>query len=139
MKRKVVVGALTLVGFLAAGVWYYVFVYSKTHHRNVADEQGLIVPAGQIVKDYETDEAGANKKYLNKAVEIEGFILKKDKDQAGNTTITLKSGDPMANIFCTLKPGEASKLHGNQMLIKGICTGYLSDVVLNEAVVLKSE
>ena len=139
MKRKILGSALTLVGLLAAGVWYYVFVYSKTHHHNVADEKGLFVQAGQIVKDYENDEAGANKKYLNKAIEIQGLILKKEKDQAGNTTITLKSGDPMANIFCTLKPGEASKLHGNQMLIKGICTGYLSDVVLNDAVVLKSE
>jgi len=139
MKRKIIGSLATIAGLVIAGVWYYAFVYSKTHHRNVSEEQGLLVPAGQIVNEYEHDEVGANKKYLNKAIEIEGLILKKDKDQAGNVTVTLKSGDPMANIFCTLKPGEANKMHGNQMVIKGICTGYLSDVVLNDAVVVKSE
>ncbi len=136
MKLKVIVIAFVLVFFSCFGVWYYVFRYSKTHHRNVESEDAIAVTAAQIVKDYKKNESAANAIYLNKAVQIKGIVLKKDKDQAGNTTVTLKSGDPFANVFCTLKPGINLNQPDSIIVIKGICSGFLSDVVLNEAIVL---
>ncbi|MGZ3835594.1 MAG: OB-fold protein, partial [Mucilaginibacter sp.] len=104
MRKKIITIALVFIATGAIGVWYYVFEYSKTHHRNVESEDATVITAALIVKDYEANEKTANASFLNKAVELKGVILKKAKDQAGNTTVTLKSGDPFANIFCTLKP-----------------------------------
>ncbi|MBS1531415.1 MAG: hypothetical protein JSU01_14000 [Bacteroidetes bacterium] len=134
MWKKILFGAAIVVFAIAASGWYYVFEYSKSHHRRVEDENAFRVTAAQIVKDYETNEAAANTKYLNKAVEVKGVILKEEKDQAGNVTLTLKSGDPMTNILCTLK---SKQFNGSRavVVVKGVCTGFLSDVVLNEAVV----
>ena len=134
MWKKIIFGAIALVLVVATSGWYYVFEYSKTHHRNVENEDAVVVTASQIVKEYESNEKSANTKYLNKAIEVKGVVEKKEKDQAGNTTLTLKSGDQFANIFCTLKSG-APAVADSVVVVKGVCTGFLSDVVLNDAVI----
>lgn len=134
MWKKIIFGAIALVLVVATSGWYYVFEYSKTHHRNVENEEAVVVTASQIVKEYESNEKSANTKYLNKAIEVKGVVEKKEKDQAGNTTLTLKSGDQFSNIFCTLKSG-APAVSDSVVVVKGVCTGFLSDVVLNDAVI----
>lgn len=137
--NKKIVWAIVVV-FLLGGLnlWYYVFEYSKTHHRNVADEDALNVTSAQIVKDFQSNEKVADAKYLNKAIEVQGVLLQMQKDQSGNITVTLKSGDPFANIFCTLKPGLQLPAKGSVIVVKGVCTGFLSDVVLNNAIIVKA-
>ncbi|HVV55201.1 MAG TPA: hypothetical protein VHC47_07755 [Mucilaginibacter sp.] len=134
--KKILLGAAALFLIIMSGAWYYVFQYSKTHHRDVANENALWVSAAQIVKDYQANEQAANAKYLNKAIGIQGVVLKRGKDQAGDITLTLKSGDPFVSVFCTLKPGISPNLRDSTVVVKGICTGFLSDVVLDEAIVV---
>lgn len=134
MWKKIIFGAIALVLVVATSGWYYVFEYSKTHHRNVENEDAVVVTASQIVKDFQSNEKSADAKYLNKAIQIKGVVERKEKDQAGNTTLTLKSGDQFANIFCTLKSG-APAVEDSVVVVKGVCTGFLSDVVLNDAVI----
>jgi hypothetical protein len=136
MKKKIFLSILFIVIAFAAGTWYYVFEYSKTHHRDVADEKGIAVNAAQIVKEFQTNEAAANTKYLNKALEVKGVVTEIKKDQSGNTTVSLKSDDAFAIVFCTLKTNQHPDI-GSNIIIKGICTGFLSDVVINEAIVMK--
>ncbi len=139
MRNKILMSVLALAVTGAFGVWYYVFQYSKTHHRSVESEEATYITASQIVKDFETNENAADAKYLNKAIELKGTILKKDRDQSGNTTILLKSGDQLSNVFCTLKPGIGIKRGNSVVVVKGICTGFLSDVVLNDAILVNSK
>jgi hypothetical protein len=138
MKRKIVWGVVIVFLLGLVNVWYYVFQYSKTHHRNVADEVALNVTSAQIVKDFQSNEKGANAKYLNKAIEVRGVLLQDEKDQSGNITLTLKSGDPFSNIFCTLRPGLQLPAKGSVIVVKGVCAGFLSDVVLNNAIIVKT-
>lgn len=139
MKKKILTGFMAIIAAFGIGVWYYVFQYSKTHHRDVMSEYATIITASQIVRAFETNEASANSSYLNKAIELKGVILKRDKDQAGNTTLTLKSGDPLSNIICTLKSGLTLPKNDSVVVVKGICTGFLSDVVLNDAIVVNQK
>ena len=130
--------SILLLILISISIWYYVFVYSKTHHRNVADEKGTTVEAAAIVKAFQTNETSANAAYLNKAVEIKGKFSEIKQDQSGNTTITIKSDDTFSNVFCTLKAGTSFQATKDSIVtIKGICTGFLSDVVINEAIVVK--
>ena len=138
MKKRIVWGLVIVVVLGAVNIWYYVFQYSKTHHRDVANEVAMLVTSAQLVKDFQSNEKAANVKYLNKAIEVKGELLQENKDQSGNVTLTLKSGDPFSNIFCTLKPGLQLPVKGSMVVVKGVCTGFLSDVVLNNAIVIKS-
>ena len=128
MKKKIffLIGLVIIV--LISATWFYVFVYAKNHHRNVASESAMVVSAVDLVKAYQNNEAAANVQYLNKAIEITGVVLDTKKDQAGNTTITIQSADPFASVFCTLVTSGQIPVKGNSVKIKGVCNGFLSDV-----------
>ncbi|WP_295801391.1 hypothetical protein [Mucilaginibacter sp.] len=137
MKIKIVLILLALCFTSVATVWYYVFQYSKTHHRDVESENAISVTAGQLVKDYQANESSANTRYLNKVIQIKGDVIKEGKDQAGNYTVTLKSNDPFSGVLCTLKNGSKINSTHSTIVVKGICAGFLTDVVLNEGVIVK--
>lgn len=137
MKQKVLLSSLLIciVGFL--GIWYYAF-YKPTHfRRNVADEQGVTISAAALVKAYQANEQAANLSYLDKPLEITGEITEVKQDQTGKTTLTLKSEDAFAGVFCTIISADHNFKTGQLVTVKGICTGFLTDVVLKDAIVMK--
>ena len=105
--------------------------------RKVENEKGMEVTAAQLVKDFQSGEANANKKYLDKAIQVRGVIAEIKNNQDGNATITLASDDAFAGVFCTLKQKTTNLQAGSSVTIKGICSGMLTDVRLREAVVVK--
>lgn len=127
-----------VVGLLSAGaVYYYVFVYSVTHRRSVENEEGIVISAADLVKQYQSNETQSNTKFLDKAVQVTGIVGEIKKDAAGNTTVTLKSDDAFAGVFCTLKKADnlTVPVIGSTIVVKGFCKGFLSDVVITDAVI----
>ena len=138
MKKKLIIGVL-LVGLLSiAGVYYFVF-YRPTHHvRDIANEDAIKVTAKDIVKEFQTNESLANAKYLNKVAEITGEVLEAKKDQTGKPTVSLKSDDSFSNVFVTLRGTDQLEIKGGSTItVKGVVTGFLSDVVINDGIVTK--
>lgn len=137
MKKKIILFIFLLILISAVATLYYIFIYAANHRRSVNDEQCIEVTAIQLVNDYQTNETAANTKYLNKAIKITGIVGEVNKDQLGKTTITIKSNDAFANVFCTvLATTKHPPAVGASIIVKGFCTGFLSDVVINEAVVV---
>src|SRR5687768_16067534 len=135
MKRTILIiilAAVVIGGFIAYRI------YNKPH-RDVTTEKALELKADDLYKDYVADEAAANSKYLNKAIEVSGEISDIQTNQDGGKVVYLKTSDPFYGVNCTFKqdPGELQK--GKQIKFKGICTGYITggDVVLNEGVIIK--
>ena len=46
---------LALVAVTALGGYYYVFVYAKTHHRNVQTEKGIIIIADSLSAQFQAN------------------------------------------------------------------------------------
>jgi len=104
-------------------------MYTKPH-RNVSQAKSLQVTAAGLVAAYENNEANANSMYLDKILEVTGEINEVIKNQKGETVITLKGGD-MSGVICTLEGIASPDIKpGSSVVIKGICTGFLTDVVL---------
>jgi hypothetical protein len=119
---------------IAAGV--AVLFYLNKPNRTVANEKGIEITAAQLVKDYQANEAEANAKYLDKALQVTGTISEVSKNQEGKVTVMLSSEDPMSGVFCTLKD-DANLTIGFTVTIKGFCSGILSDVRIREALVVR--
>ncbi len=137
MKKKLILGFLAVVALGILGIWYFIF-YRPTHFkRDVADEKGIAVTAAALVKAYQENEPNANAQYLNKALEITGKVSEVKPDAEGKPTITLKSEDEFSNVYCTLKQETPGIETGKTITIKGVCTGFLSDVVVIDAIVTK--
>jgi hypothetical protein len=122
-----------LLLLLLAGIWYFIF-YRPTHYeRNIAAEKSIALTSDSLVTAYETNEHRCDSLFLNKALEVTGEIAEIRQDQAGKSIIILKSNDPMSNVSCTMK-GKTSFKPGEQVTVKGICTGYLMNVILIESI-----
>lgn len=135
-KMTKLIYAIAVVAITALGGYYYVFVYSKTHHRNVQSEKGIVIQADSLSAAYQANEKNANALYLNKAVEISGTIVSIDKNQEGKITLIIGSADSFSNVSVTLiSTAPLTQKIGETITIKGVCTGALSDVIITEGVI----
>ena len=134
-KNKIII-AIALIAAIAFGVYYYVFVYSSQHHRQVQSEIGIVITSDSLVAKYQADEKLANSLYLNKAVVVTGVILSIDKNQEGKTTLVIGRSDSFSNVSVTMiSTAPITQKVGESITIKGLCTGALSDVVITDAAV----
>lgn len=128
---------LTFVLLVIIGGSIAAYLMWNKPKRNVADEKGIAITASQLVKEFQVSELEANKKYLDKAIQVSGKASEVKNNQDGKVTITLASDDAFTGVFCTLKDNTTNVKPGDAVVIKGICSGMLSDVRLREAVVVK--
>ena len=133
---KKIIFILVILFAIATSFYYYTFVYSKTHHRNAQAEASVVITADSLSAAYQADEQKANVKFLNKAVEVTGRILSIDKDQANHTTLLMGKADAFSNVSITLSSTQPiTQKVGETITVKGVCTGSLSDVIINEGVI----
>jgi DNA/RNA endonuclease YhcR with UshA esterase domain len=131
MKLKKIVLPLILLSVGIAIVAYN--LYNKPHI-DVADVKAdVIVTAENLFTEFSTDEATANAEYLDKIIQVKGSIQKLSIEN-GIAIVTLKTEDDFGSVQCNLSTeakNDFNLLKENELVtVKGICTGYLMDVVL---------
>jgi hypothetical protein len=130
MKKTILI-ILLLVAIGGASTAYYMWNKPK---RTAADEKpAASMSADDLLLAFQNDENKANASYLNKIIEVSGIVVKKEKDDSGSEVVYLETTDVFGLVSCTMIPGttcDASE--GQETKLKGICTGYLSDVVLTQ-------
>jgi hypothetical protein len=115
----------TLAGFL-------IYSYSKPP-RNVVSETGIPVTATELYAKFTSDQLQANQAYLNKVLQVSGQVLQVKNTPYAGRVVVLNTGDPLVGIACSLNMPEQTNRPvkpGEKITIKGVCSGYLSDVVL---------
>lgn len=137
MKTNFIISMLVVILIGLIGVWFFVFFKPTHFKRDVSNETGISLTASSIVTAYKSNEVTANAEYLDKPLQITGEIAETKADQIGKTTLLMKSNDAFTYVFCTLKTTDTSIKKGDIITVKGICTGFLSDVVLRDAIVVK--
>lgn len=136
--KKIILSILVLALIGAAGTYYYAFVYSKNRKFDMVNAEGTNIEAVALVKAFQENETEANKNYLDKVLLISGTISATDQTQTGERTLTLASDDPFAGVMVTLDSTDATLVNMNdKVTIKGFCKGFLSDVVITSAVIVK--
>lgn len=134
--KKILLYSTAFLLLLAAGFYYYTFIYSKSHHRNIQAENAIVTTADALSTAFQNNEQAANKQFLNKALEVTGAIVSINKDQSGHINIIIGKVDAFSNVAATLiSTASIQQKSGDTITIKGVCTGYLSDVIINEGVI----
>lgn len=128
--KKILIGIL-LVLAVTCGVAY--LMYNKPH-RDAATEVSIKVSSTELFRSFESNEAESNKLYLDKVLEINGKIIEVTANQNGMPVVALETENILFGVRCTMKNvGDIGKV-GESVTIKGICTGYLSDVIITNAI-----
>jgi len=124
-------GGLTLL--LALALIIGLSLYNTPHvdiHKAKAD---LAVMAEDVLKDYQSNETRANRKYVDRILEVEGRITRVTFDN-GNSIVTLEGEEGKPGIICQMLPEHNLNVlkfkERDSVKIKGVCTGYLIDVMM---------
>ncbi|MBL0103363.1 MAG: hypothetical protein IPP51_06120 [Bacteroidetes bacterium] len=135
MKKKIF---LALGVAILSGAAYGFYLFNKPHQSLSDATPDFKLNSEVLITAYENDEKTANTKYLGKIIEVTGVVSEKTKDDKGKVSLTL-AGPDLAGIGCDFENKaieKTTKLNvGDQVKIKGTCTGILMDVVLVDCVV----
>lgn len=145
-KRKTILRILSVLLVLIIAVAIFGF---EEFNRKPKDLTGLkptvTVSAVDFIKDFSKDDKAAEGKYIDKVVEVKGIVKEAKKDEKGFYTIVLGDTSAMSSVRCSMDGDHSDAFknlsRGNNLSVKGICTGYNadeflgSDVILNRAVI----
>lgn len=136
MKRKKWPLILVFVGaVIAIGAGVGVVMWNKAPEK-VEDSKGIPVTATQLCTDFSTNEAAANQKYLNKALEVTGVVSEVTKNQDGIPVVIVQGDDPTLNVQCTMREKDVVLETGKTVTVKGFCSGNtMFDVLLTDCIV----
>jgi hypothetical protein len=133
--KKIILPLLILV-LGGAAVAYY--MYNKPVESLDKKKADVEVSAEQLLADYEANEQAADDKYLGKVVAVTGKVAQVTTDD-GKSKIHLETGNPISMVITELDEGNETGglAAGDQATVKGMCSGYLSDVILVRSSVVK--
>jgi hypothetical protein len=94
--------------------------------------------AGELLRQFEAEEVNATKQYAGSVISVEGLI---DSVQTTTGTVFLNGGNSISSVMCQFDPENLHELlelkNARPITIKGVCSGYLMDVVMIRCVVEK--
>ena len=139
MKRyvKILLGVVLFVAVAGIGTALYLF---NMQHKDIGKAKpDFVITAVDLQKAFEDNEAAATAKYVKKILEIEGEVESVKTGEANVLNVTLKSGSDLSSVICTFVPATdpAKFTAGSRVTVRGECSGFLMDVLMNNCVLVK--
>lgn len=138
MNSRLIIIVLVTGLLLAGGVITALVMYNKTDADLTKTEPHFVMSPADLYSEFSSDEASATSRYAGKVIELSGEVSAVEKGSGSNGSIHLATGDFMGDIICTMADGidiEDVKV-GQQLTVRGECSGMLMDVLLNNGVVI---
>lgn len=129
---------LWLVFFVAiGGILASLYMYNLKDRDLKKVKPDFIMTASELQKEFETDESAAGAKYINRIIEVTGEVESVNPGENQAVIITLKTNNPLSGVSCTLAAdnGSPELAAGNQVSLRGECSGFLMDVLMNNCTV----
>jgi hypothetical protein len=132
--------ALLLVFIVAAGgILAALYLYNLQDKDLQKVKPDFQMTAAELQKAFETDESAAGAKYINRIIEISGEVASVNPGENETMIITLKTENPISGVSCTLQANEGLPefATGDHVLLRGECSGFLMDVLMNNCTVIR--
>lgn len=130
MKNLLKYGLILAV--IGAAIGFY--QWNKPHENMNRAKADMSIAARDLFAAFSDNENEANSKYLDKVVAVSGVVKEVSTGAEGTIKVTLDSGDEMFGVICQMDELTEHKRTsfevGEQLTLKGKCTGMLMDVVL---------
>lgn len=110
-----------------------VYFYNKPHLDVENTKADYVLTAQNLIDEYQKNETVTNEKYSESIVQVSGKIME-ISTLKGNGVITINDGSLKTSIICHMLTSQNAQTislkKGQEVVIKGICTGYLLDVIM---------
>jgi hypothetical protein len=135
MSRKRLIWTFVLIA-VVLGAFYIYKEYTRTYKDLSKLKPDIKITAIDFIKEYEAGDSIANKKYLDKIVEVTGNVKKTEKDDKADYTIVLGDSSSLSSVRCLTDSNhrlDAALLTENtSVTIRGVCTGFKKNELLGE-------
>lgn len=137
MKTSYKIALIVTAVLIIAGVLFALHMYNLQHKDLKKVKPDFILSATDLQKEFENNETAATTKYVNKVLEVSGIIQSVKPGENYALSIALKTGSDLSSVICTLagNPPPSSFNIGDQVTLRGECSGFLMDVLLNNCAV----
>lgn len=132
MKAKIIISV-----FLVVVIGLVIYLTYNKPHRNPEDEEGILVSSTELLKKFEQNEDSANVLYLDKTVVVSGKIIDISFNQENIPVVMLEAEGNSFGIQCTMHDAQINLMKNEFVTLKGICKGFLSDVIITNASVVQ--
>lgn len=120
MKAKKVSFIIFILLAMVALIGYYLYNKGPV---NVKDANAIKVDAIELYNDFIKDSVIAQQKYSGKILSVAARVSSSTVNQQNETLILLSTDVAAAFINCTMEEKEIKVAPGQQVIIKGICSG----------------
>lgn len=128
MKAKISITAFVLLVII-----FSVYITYNKPHRNPEDENGIPISAAELLKQFQHNENSANLLYLDKTVVVSGKIVNITRNQENFPVVMLEAEGDGFGVQCTMQDSKIDLEKNELVMLKGICKGFLSDVIITNA------
>ncbi len=130
-KKAYWILSIIFIGIIAIALSFY--MYNKPHINIQKTEAAYRLSAQELIGEFKNDELEANTKFSDQLLMVEGQIHE-ISTLKGNKVLALKPANSASSVICHMLPEESEKVlqlkEGQTITIKGMCTGYLLDVIM---------
>jgi len=131
LKKIIPIGISLLI------VALIILYYYPSQHKVTA----LPVTVEQLLADYNASEENGDATYLNKRLEVSGTIT--EVSESNGAVLVLLKGEEGNYVSCSPSKEQdwnaLSLKSGDDIVVTGICTGMLMDVLLSDCTIQPSD
>jgi hypothetical protein len=138
MKTYVKV-ALFFVTFIALAAILAALYYYNLKATDMSEAKpDFILTASALQKAFEDDETKASVIYINKILEVTGNIASVKPAENNVVSISLVTDSDLSSVICTFPAVNDPSVFrvGDQITMRGECSGFLMDVLLNNCALI---
>jgi hypothetical protein len=143
MKTWLIILIVLFILGIIAGVLGYVFIYNKPHRDFAAAKPVLHLTAAELYDAFISDPEGSNEKFAGKIIQVEGSL--DNFEESGELVILVFTFDDGAfgpeGVRCTVLPEVNERARniqiGDYIKIKGLCTGFTGDVIMDKCSIVE--
>lgn len=134
---KISLLAITIVGL--SGIFAGVYLFNEQHLDLRSTAPDFEISATGLQKAFDENEADAASKYVNRIIEVTGTVQSVKSGEQNIASISLQTGSIISSVICTFvsKSDLSGLVPGIQVKVRGECSGFLMDVLLNNCVLIK--
>lgn len=139
MKTYVKVALAVVVIIAVSSILAGLYFYNLKSADLAKTRPDFVITASALQKAFENNETESSSRYIKKILEVTGKISSVKSAENNAVNISLATDNDLSSIICTfpvLKDESAFK-PGDIITLRGECSGYLMDVLLNNCAVIR--
>ena len=116
--------------------------YNKPHTDIRNSKPEMVMTPPDLIKEFVRDENTATKLYTEKIIQINGIVNDINTSDE-KIIVTFKDGESESSVICHMQAEEKSKTlklqKGQKISVKGMCSGFLLDVMMVRCVLINEK